>query len=61
MAPVVHEMFEFRADRYFDTNIVSLGVLPSIWEALLCMIFLIILTRGIMPQVSRPILHGKPL
>ena len=34
MAPVVHELFEIRANSYFDTNIVSLRVLPSICEAL---------------------------
>ena len=34
MAPVVRELFEIRANSYFDINIVSLGVLPSICEAL---------------------------
>ena len=34
MTPVVCELFEIRANSYFDTNIVSLGVLPSICEAL---------------------------
>ena len=65
MALVVRELFEMRADSYFDTNIVSLGVLPSI--SVVCvkhyatMIFLIILTHGIMTQVSRSTLHGKLL
>ena len=30
MAPVVHVLFEIRANNYFDTNVVLLGVLPSI-------------------------------
>ena len=34
MAPVVRELFEIRANSYFNTNIVSLGVLPSTCEAL---------------------------
>ena len=34
MAPVVHKPFEIRANSYFHTDIVSLGVLPSICEAL---------------------------
>ena len=34
MAPVVRELFEIRTNSYFDTNIVSLGVLPNICEAL---------------------------
>ena len=34
MTPAVRELFEIRANSYFDTNIVSLGVLSSICEAL---------------------------
>ena len=34
MAPVVRNLFEIRSQSYFDANIVSLGVLPSICEAL---------------------------
>ena len=34
VTPVVRELFEIRAGSYFDTNIVSLGVLPSICEVL---------------------------
>ena len=34
MAPVLHNQVEVRSQRYFDTNIVSLGVLLSICEAL---------------------------
>ena len=34
MAPVVHNYFQIRSQSYFDANIVSLGVLPSICEAL---------------------------
>ena len=34
MTPVVRELFEIRANNYFDTNIVSLGALPSICKAL---------------------------
>ena len=61
MTAVVREFFEIRADSYFDTNIVSLGVLPVYARHYASMIFLIILTHGIMTQVSRPILHGKLL
>ena len=31
MAPVVRKLFEIR-DSYFDTNIISLGVLPSMGD-----------------------------
>ena len=34
MAPVVRNLFQIRSQSYFVTNIVSLGVLPSICEAL---------------------------
>ena len=34
MALVVHNLFQIRSQSYFDANIVSLGVLPSICEAL---------------------------
>ena len=34
MAPVVHNLFQIRSQSYFDANIVSLGVLPSICGAL---------------------------
>ena len=34
MAPVFHNLFQIRSQSYFDANIVSLGVLPSICEAL---------------------------
>ena len=34
MAPVVRNLFLIRSQSYFDANIVSLGVLPSICEAL---------------------------
>ena len=34
MTPVVHNLFEIRSQSYFDANIISLGVLPSICEAL---------------------------
>ena len=34
MAPVVRNLFQTRSQSYFDANIVSLGVLPSICEAL---------------------------
>ena len=34
MAPVVHNLFQIRSQSYFDADIVSLGVLPSICEAL---------------------------
>ena len=34
MAPVVHNLFQIRSQSYFGANIVSLGVLPSIYEAL---------------------------
>ena len=34
MAPVVSNPFQIRSQSYFDANIVSLGVLPSICEAL---------------------------
>ena len=34
MAPVVRNLFQIRSQSYFDANIVSLGVLPSICEAL---------------------------
>ena len=33
-APVVRSLFESRAQSYFDTNIASKGVLPSICEVL---------------------------
>ena len=33
-APVVRGLFESRTQSYFDTNIASKGVLPSIWEIL---------------------------
>ena len=34
MAPVVHNLFQIRSQSCFDANIISLGVLPSICEAL---------------------------
>ena len=34
MAPTVRNLFQCRADRYFDTNMTSAGVLLSIREAL---------------------------
>ena len=34
MAPVVRNLFQIRSQSYFDANIVSLGVLPSVCEAL---------------------------
>ena len=34
MASVVRNLFQIRSQSYFDANIVSLGVLPSIYEAL---------------------------
>ena len=34
MAPVVRNLFQIRSQSYFDANIVSLGVLPSICEVL---------------------------
>ena len=34
MAPVVRNLFQIRSQSYFDANIVSLRVLPSICEAL---------------------------
>ena len=34
MAPVVRNLFEIRSQSYFDANIISLGVLPGICEAL---------------------------
>ena len=34
MAPVVRNLFQIRSQRFFDPDIVSLGVLPSICEAL---------------------------
>ena len=34
MAPVVRNLFQIRSQNYFDANIVSLGVWPSISEAL---------------------------
>ena len=34
MAPAVRNRFQIRSQSYFDANIVSLGVLPSICEAL---------------------------
>ena len=34
MAPVVRNLFQIRSQSYFDANIVSLGVLPSICDAL---------------------------
>ena len=34
MAPVFRNLFQIRSQSYFDANIVSLGVLPSISEAL---------------------------
>ena len=34
MAPVVRNLFQIRSQSYFNANIVSLGVLPSICEAL---------------------------
>ena len=34
MSPLVHNLFQIRSQCYFDANIVSLGVLPSICEAL---------------------------
>ena len=34
MAPVVRNLFQIRSQSFFDPNIVSLGVLPSICEAL---------------------------
>ena len=34
MAPVVRNLFEIRSQSYFDANIVSLRVFPSICEAL---------------------------
>ena len=34
MAPVVRDLFQIRSQSYFDAKIVSLGVLPSICEAL---------------------------
>ena len=34
MAPVVRNLFQIKSKSYFDANIVSLGVLPSICEAL---------------------------
>ena len=34
MAAVVRNLFQIRSQSYFDANIVSLGVLPSICEAL---------------------------
>ena len=33
MAPVVRNLFQIRSQSYFDANIVSLGVLPSICDA----------------------------
>ena len=57
MTPVVRELFEIRANSYFDTNIVSLGALPSICKAPHKYYFLITFTHGIMTQVPRPMLH----
>ena len=34
MAPVARNLFQIRSQSYFDANIVSLGVLPRICEAL---------------------------
>ena len=34
MAPVVRNLFEIRTHSYLDPNIVSLGILPTIWEVL---------------------------
>ena len=34
MAPVVRNLFQIRSQSFFDPNMVSLGVLPSICEAL---------------------------
>ena len=34
MAPVVRKLFDTRAKSFFDTNIDSLGILPSICDAL---------------------------
>ena len=33
MAPVVRNLFHIRSQSFFDPNILSLGVLPSICEA----------------------------
>ena len=32
MAPVVRDLFQIRSRSYFDANVVSLGVLPSVCE-----------------------------
>ena len=34
MEPVVHKLFQIGTNSYFDTNIVSLGFLPTTREAL---------------------------
>ena len=47
MAPVVRNLFQIRSQSFFDPNIVSLGVLSSIFEALYAnMNFSIILNPG---------------
>ena len=46
MAPVIRNLFEIKSQSYFDGNIVSLGVLPSISVACTNMDFSIILTHG---------------
>ena len=72
MTPVVRELFEIKANSYFDTNPriptpgyqhrLSWEFCPVYVRHYTSMIFLIILTHdGIKTRVSRPMLHGKLL
>ena len=59
MAPVVRKLFDTMAKSFFDTSIDSLGVLPSICDALKK--FSVILTSGSLILLFPPTSHRKLL
>ena len=61
MAPVVRKLFDTRAKSFFDTSIDSLGVLPSICDALKKYGLFVILTSGSLILLFPPTSHGKLL
>ena len=61
MAPIVRKLFDTGAKSVFDTSIDSLGVLPSICDALKNMPFSVILTSGSLILLFPPTSHGKLL
>ena len=52
MARSVRSLFMSRVESYFDASITSMGVLPSIIEALISTICFISLFRGFMTLLS---------